>query len=343
MFIEMGGLHMYQPGTVPYQQHRGFERTFSSGSLSLGLFFPIEAFDGDQPTMHNQVALAKRAEAAGFSALWFRDVPLRDPSFGDVGQVFDPWVYMGFMAAHTSDIALGTASIALPLRNPLHTAKAAASLDQISNGRLLLGVASGDRPVEFPAFDIDPEKLGEIFREHVDVIRRVQRTSFEPVSWSGGELIGADLVPKPTTNEIPLFVTGHSRQSLAWIARHGCGWITYPRPPHLQRSFVNQWRQEVIAQSGAEYKPFTQSLYIDLDASPSTAPSPIHLGYKLGRHHLIDLLDILQEIGVDHVILNLKYGRRSAAEVIDELGTHVLPRFPARGATASAGGELEHG
>jgi hypothetical protein len=98
--------------------------------------------------------------------------------------------------------------------------------------------------------------------------------------------------------------------------------------------FVDKWRQEVIAQAGSEYKPFTQSLYIDLDASPSTAPSPIHLGYKLGRHHLIGLLEVLQEIGVDHVILNLKYGRRNAAEVVDELGTHVLPRFRAREAGA---------
>ncbi|WP_011295693.1 LLM class oxidoreductase [Cupriavidus necator] len=329
---------MYQPSTVPYQRHRGFEHAFSSGSLSLGLFFPIEAFDGDRPTMHNQVALAKRAEELGFSALWFRDVPLRDPSFGDVGQVFDPWVYMGFMAAHTSNIALGTASIALPLRNPLHTAKAAASVDQLSNGRLLLGVASGDRPVEFPAFNIDPEKRGEIFRERVEVIRRVQHTSFEHVSWSDGELIGADLVPKPTTKEIPLFVTGHSRQSLDWIAKHGCGWITYPRPPHLQRLFVDKWRQEVIVQSGSEYKPFMQSLYIDLDASPSTAPSPIHLGFKLGRRHLIDLLDALQEIGVDHIILNLKYGHRGAAEVVEELGTHVVPRFRARDSGAKLGG-----
>ncbi|MRS97027.1 TIGR03571 family LLM class oxidoreductase [Ralstonia pickettii] len=320
---------MYQPSTVPYRQHRGFEHAFSSGSLSLGLFFPIEAFAGDRPTMHNQVALAKRAEALGFSALWFRDVPLRDPNFGDVGQVFDPWVYMGFMAAHTSKIGLGTASIVLPLRNPLHTAKAAASVDQLSNGRLLLGVASGDRPIEFPAFNIDPEKRGELFRERVEVIRRVQHTSFEHVRWSDGELIGADLIPKPTTREIPLFVTGHSRQSLDWIARHGCGWITYPRPPQLQQMLVAKWRQEVVAQCGGEYKPFLQSLYIDLDASPSTAPSPIHLGFKLGRHHLIDLLDVLQEIGVDHVILNLKYGQRSAAQVVEELGAHVVPHFQA--------------
>lgn len=320
---------MYQPSTTPYQQHQGFGRTFKAGHLSLGLFFPIEAFQGDTPTMSNQVELARRAEALGFSALWFRDVPLRDPSFGDVGQVFDPWVYLGFIAAHTSTIALGTASIAIPLRNPLHTAKAAASVDQLSGGRFLMGIASGDRPVEFPAFDVDPDQRGDIFREHLEVIRKAQRTSFEPLQWSRGRLENADLIPKPTTNEIPFFVTGNSRQSMEWIARESSGWITYPRAPQLQKTMVANWREVVKAQFEDAYKPFLQSLYIDLDVRPDAQPVPIHLGYRLGRNHLLALLESLESIGVDHVILNLKYGHRPASEVIDELGSYIVPRFTA--------------
>ena len=73
----------------------GFRKMFAPGRLTLGVFFPIEAFKGDQPTMRNQERLARRAEELGFAALWFRDVPLRDPTFGDIGQVFDPWVYLG--------------------------------------------------------------------------------------------------------------------------------------------------------------------------------------------------------------------------------------------------------
>lgn len=318
---------MYRPSTVPYQEHRGFRRTFTPGHLSLGLFLPLEAFAGDTPSMLNQVALAKRAEALGFSTLWFRDVPLRDPGFGDVGQVFDPWVYLGYMAALTSEIALGTASIAISLHHPLHTAKASASVDQLSAGRLILGVASGDRPVEFPAFYVDPERRGEIFREHYEVIRRAHSTSFEPIRWSGGELRGADLIPKPTTQIIPMLVTGNSRQSLDWIARESSGWINYPRTPKMQRLIVEDWRLEVMKQCGSIYKPFTQSLYIDLDENPSTQSTHIHLGFRLGRDHLRALLESLQEIGVDHVILNLKYGKRPAAEVIEELGTHIVPQF----------------
>lgn len=327
---------MYQPSTIPYQQHRGFRRTFKAGHLSLGLFFPIEAFHGDTPTMLNHAELANRAEELGFSTLWFRDVPLRDPNFGDVGQIFDPWVYLGFIAARTSNIALGTASIAIPLHHPLHTAKAAASVDQLSGGRLLLGIATGDRPVEFPAFGADPDQRGDIFRENLDIIRQAQRTSFKPLQWSRGLLAHADLIPKPTTNEIPFFVTGNSRQSIDWIARESSGWMTYPRPPHAQQLFVEQWRRAVQAQSGEAYKPFLQSLYIDLDAHPAMPPSPIHLGFRLGRDHLLALLEMLEAIGVDHVILNLKYGRRPATEVVEELGSYIVPRFKAHGLSSEA-------
>ena len=89
------------PPAIGAQDSVGFQRMFAAGRLTIGIFFPIEAFPGDQPTMADQVALAQRVEALGFAALWFRDVPLRDPTFGDVGQVFDPFVYLGHIAAHT--------------------------------------------------------------------------------------------------------------------------------------------------------------------------------------------------------------------------------------------------
>jgi hypothetical protein len=95
----------------------------------------------------------------------------------------------------------------------------------------------------------------------------------------------------------------------------------------MQRLIVEDWRMEVMKQCGSVYKPFTQSLYIDLSENPSTPPTHIHLGFSLGRHHLRALLETLEEIGVDHVILNLKYGKRPAAQVIEELGTHIVAQF----------------
>jgi luciferase-type oxidoreductase len=303
-----------------------FARMFAPHRLTFGVFFPIEAFPGDRPTMTDQVALARRAEALGFAALWFRDVPLRDPAFGDVGQVFDPWVYLGFIAAHTERIALATGAIVLPLRHPLHTAKAAASVDQLSGGRLMLGVASGDRPVEFPAFGVDIEERGSAFRENLRVIRQVLEGSFENVTSAYGSMMGADVIPKPV-RRLPLLVTGSSRQSPEWIAEFSDGWITYPRSTVLQSRLAREWHETVQRHSPGAFKPFAQSLYVDLAADPDEPPSAIHLGFRAGWKGLLQYALGLRHAGVNHVALNLKYGRRSAGEVLEEIGREVLPRL----------------
>jgi luciferase-type oxidoreductase len=215
---------------------------FAPDRLSLGLFFPIEAFERDEPRMLDQQRLALRAEELGFAGLWTRDVPLRDPNFGDLGQVYDPWVWLGWIAAHTSTIALATGSIILPLRHPLHTAKASASVDQLTGGRFVLGVASGDRPVEFPAFGVDPEQRDALFRENLSVIRRLLMEEFPRVQSSYGTMSGtADLVPKPVAR-LPILITGSSRQSCEWVAAHADGWITYPRDLARQTELVAKWR-----------------------------------------------------------------------------------------------------
>jgi luciferase-type oxidoreductase len=323
----MNAQSLFEPDAEAHgvQESVAFRRMFAPGRLTFGVFFPIEAFSGDRPTMADQVPLARRAEELGFSALWFRDVPLRDPSFGDVGQIFDPWVYLGFIAAQSQRIALATGSIVLPLRHPLHTAKAAASVDQLSGGRLLLGVASGDRPIEFPAFGVDAEDRGEAFRDNLCVIRRVLEHSFEPLSSRYGALVGADLVPKPV-RRIPLLVTGSSRQRAEWIAQFSDGWITYPRPAPQQARLAREWHEMVQRHAPGTFKPFAQSFYVDLSEDPDERPTPIHLGFRAGWKSLLEYSLGLRDAGVNHVAFNFKYGRRSARDMLEEIGREVLPR-----------------
>jgi luciferase-type oxidoreductase len=319
----------------------GFQRMFAPDKLTLGLFFAIESYPGDTPTMEGQVELARAAEDGGFAALWVRDVPLRDPTFGDVGQIYDPWTWLGYVTAATRSIALATGAIVVPLRHPLDLAKAAASIDNLSGGRLVLGVASGDRPVEFPAYGRVFEQRGALFREALEYMRRALEESFPTIESPFGTLRGADLIPKPRYGHIPIGVTGNSQQSIEWIAANSDAWIMYPRQPELQGRVIASWQAAVRQHAGVEWKPFAQSLYIDLARDPDETPRPIHLGFRSGRHALVEFLHTLQSLGVNHVILNLKYGQRPAADVVDELAREVVPRFAPHTAgtrTAAAAG-----
>lgn len=311
----------------------GYARTFAEGRLTLGLAFPLGAGGGLSPDVDpgRQVALARAAEEGGIAALWARDIPLRVPSFGDVGQVYDPWVFLTHVAAHTNRIALGTAAVVLPVRHPLHVAKSAASLDRICGGRFLLGVALGDRPEEFRAFGLEQGERGERFREHLSVLRHALTTEMRGVRWSGGWMHSADVVPKPTASSVPLVITGSSQQSMRYNAEHGDAWLTYPREFTAQRRAVAQWRGLVAEASGSveARKPFAQSLRVDLAEDPHEEASPLTFGFRIGRRRLVAHLRELEGIGVDHVVLGPASRTRSVDEVIDELAEHVVPHFPA--------------
>jgi hypothetical protein len=122
-----------------------------------------------------------------------------------------------------------------------------------------------------------------------------------------------------------------------WIAANADAWIMYPRNPQMQARVLAAWRT-AVQDAGFGWKPFAQSLFIDLTEDPDTPPSPIHLGFRLGRRALIELLELLHEMGVNHVIFNLKHSRRAAAEVVDELGREIVPLFPALPAGAVSAG-----
>lgn len=312
-----------------FEEKRGYARTFQEGKLTLGLFTPIESYAGSVPKMdlEEQTRRMKEAEEAGYAALWVRDIPFHIPTFGDAGQMYDPWVYLTYMSTVTTDIALGTASMILPIRHPIHFATSAASIDHLSKGRLLLGVASGDRPDEFPAFHVPMHERGDKFVEAFEQIRKIWTTSFPIHESSFGTMTGAgDVLPKPYHDQpIPMFVTGSSRQPLEWIGKHGDGWMYYPRNLEFQARAVKEWKEA----SGDTFKPFMQSLYIDLAEDPDERPTPIHLGFRTGRHALIKFLQLSETIGVNHIILNFKYGRRPIDDVLKEMKEYVVPHFSA--------------
>ncbi len=308
--------------------NKGYNTVFKPNKLSLGIVVPIENYSQSSvPSMQHHLERVQLIEQLGFKALWVRDVPFHVPTFGDAGQTFDPFTYLGFLAGKTSEIALGVASIALPLHHPVHVAKSAATIDQLSNGRLIMGIASGDRPTEYPAMNIDFEKRGALFRDAFSYIRKTQHNFPILENNDYGELTGQmDVLPKPFSNKIPMLITGSSRQATDWNAEHGDGWIYYPRPTLQQAYTIADWRKKI-----AEYhnfdKPFMQPLYVILEKDDDFEPQPIQLGFRIGVNYLIDYFQEMQHIGVNHIAINLRFNSRNMETTLADLAEKVLPLF----------------
>ena len=310
------------------QINKGYNTTFKPNELSVGLVVPIEQYSNHPvPTMYKHLERVQRIDRLGFKALWLRDIPFYVPSFGDAGQTFDPFTYLGYLAGLTKNIALGVASIALPLHHPVHVFKSASTIDQLSDGRLILGVASGDRYDEYPAMGMDYSSRGDQFREAFEYIRKSQE-HFPHInsSYYGNISGGIDILPKSKSRKLPLLVTGYSQQSLEWNAEHGDGWMFYPRDFKSQEKTIANWRNLVL-EKGNYNKPFMQPLYIDLQKDASYKPQPIHLGFKLGVDYLVEYVYNLREVGVNHIALNLRFNTMDINETINCLASKLLPHF----------------
>lgn len=305
--------------------NKAYYQVLDSG-LTLGLMTPAP-MPKEMPVDPVEAKRnAKLAEAAGFAALWTRDVPLMIPQEGSVSALDDPFIWLATLAGATTTIAIGTAAAVLPLRDPLHLAKATLSLDRVSGGRFILGLGSGDRPEEFAAFGKDLADAATSYRENWAIVR----SALAPPGVAHDLLLastgGYEILPV-ATGRVPMIAVGSSRQSLQWIAGNGDGWASYHREEGRQLGRIGLWHQALFQRGDGIRKPFIQSLNLDLIVDEQAPFEPIQLGVKTGRIALIEYFDRLEEFGVAHVIINLVRNGRPVDEVISELGQHVVPRL----------------
>ncbi|CAI0926381.1 TIGR03571 family LLM class oxidoreductase [Serratia entomophila] len=296
----------------------------SRGPLSIGVELPLDndwSTSGQLkrqrdrrpfgvPDMTEHASLIALADKLGFRAAWVRDVPLYDPDFGDAAQVFETFTYLGYLSSLTRNILLGTAAVVLPLRQPWLVRKAAATLQTLSGDRLLLGVASGDRPVEYPLFGQDYATRGETFRSSVGILKGEADTGLQP----GLRMLPAN--PPP-----PLLVAGLAQQTPEWVGKNMDGWLSYPGTPADHVSRVKLWRQV------AGDKAYVSFIHLDLSEDANAPVQRHRFGIKTGRNGLIQELNAMQEAGVNHIGLHFRRNQRPLNETLMEIGQWVLPEF----------------
>ncbi len=179
-------------------------------------------------------AIAKAAEEQGFESLWTGEhVVAPDPQVppSPVAPTFpmtDPGVALAFVAAHTRTIRLGTGIIIMPQRNPLVLAKELASVDVLSEGRLIFGIGVGYLKPEFEALGIPFENRGARTDEYLAAILALW--TMEKPEFSGRfiNFKGINAMPRPVQKpHPPVVVGGHSPEAYARAARLGSGWYGF--------------------------------------------------------------------------------------------------------------------
>lgn len=310
----------------------------TEGGFSIGIEAPLDndwTLAGEQarrqtgrlpgePDLRRHAELARLADRLGFRALWVRDVPLYDPSFGDAAQVFEVFSYLGYLAGVTQNILLGTAAVVLPIREPLLTLKSAATVQRLSGNRLLLGVASGDRPVEYPLFGREFGGRGANFRDQVALLREGPQARLPD---------GLDVLPR-VESPLPLLVGGLAQQSPSWVGEHMDGCLAYPGTPEDHARRVAAWRD--VAGDTPHTKPYASFIHLDLAENADEPLQRWRFGLRGGRKALIAELHALRAAGVDHIGLHFRRNQRPLDETFHEIAEYVLPIFHRSSAKVAA-------
>jgi probable F420-dependent oxidoreductase len=204
--------------------------------MKFGVMF---ANVGPMARAEGAIGIAQAAEAGGIESLWTVEhtlVPAGYQStypYSDTGKmpgpedspIPDPLIWLSFVAAATSTIRLGTGILILPQRNPITLAKEVATLDQLSGGRVELGIGVGWLEEEFDAIGVPFAERGQRTDDHVAAMRALWTQS--PATHHGAYSSFTDVysLPQPTQANIPIVVGGHSKAAARRAGRLGDGFF----------------------------------------------------------------------------------------------------------------------
>lgn len=180
----------------------------------------------EMPSAKGLIEYGVRMEELGFESLWAWDHTLLgvDPNF----PILEALTILTAVAARTSRIKVGTGILVMPMRNPVLLAKELATIDHISDGRLLVGAAVGWYRREFDSLGVDFTKRGKIMEQSLEIIDRLWTEEKVSGDYDPYKLRGAVMYPKPVQKpRPPLLIGGYVDTVLKRAATKGDGWLTY--------------------------------------------------------------------------------------------------------------------
>jgi probable F420-dependent oxidoreductase len=284
------------------------------------------------------IQVAARAEEVGLDSVWVTDhvVVPRDTPLIYRDAMLDPLAVLPWLAGLTERIALGTSVIVAPYRSPLPVAKLLASVDVLSGGRLIVGVAVGWLEGEFEALGVPFRERGRRTDEAIELFRTVWTEEYPTITTHHHELTGVKASPMPLQKpRPPILVGGSSEAALRRAARLGDGWHASGVPPSVFRASAlavgNYWKE--AKRESEPQLTLRVPLLIDGIHRPAVDPA------LLGTRHVVrgPITNVARELrqyqssGCDHVALEVSYSTYPAIlETIDVLAEEIRPALEQR-------------
>jgi probable F420-dependent oxidoreductase len=282
--------------------------------VEIGIILPNSGSLANPSALYE---IAESAERLGFAALWTADhlvLPVESSTFypympgmkirPDARHAFiDPMIALAGVAARTDRIKLGVSVYLAALRHPIVAAKLVASLDQLSAGRVILGVGSGWVPEEYETLGIDFRERGKVLDEHLRAMRALWSEDQPEFSGEHYAFTNIGFDPKPVDNHVPIWVGGNSRPARRRAALLGDGWHVIDVPIDELREGIADLTALCDA-AGRPVEEVTISMRAQIMLTDEPIPSEKRLAPLMGPlDRVLADLRTYQTMGVRHMAL----------------------------------------
>ena len=269
---------------------------------------------------HDVVEAARTAEAAGYASLWtyerllFPQTPAESyaelpnvPWPAHSRQAADPLAVLTAAAVATEQVRLGIAVLVAALHTPVQLAKALATIDQISGGRMIAGMGTGWSTDEFQATGATRADRGRFLDETLDVFDAVWGP--DPVTFRSPRVVidNASVLPKPAT-KIPVMLGGGSSKAVQRIAKRADGWLPVPTTPGPAGAAELRASWDRIRDMASEYGRDTSRMEMVVVGNVTFTDRPAGPDRSAFVGTLDQIMDDVQmaaEAGADELIVDL--------------------------------------
>jgi probable F420-dependent oxidoreductase len=306
--------------------------------MKYGVFLPVSGRAASRKTL---MQAAQQAESLGYDSVWAADrlvmpwkietaYPYSKESTFIVPPdrpFFDTLTCLAFLAGCTEKIQLGMSVMVLPYRHPLHWAKIATTIDQLSTGRLIMGVGVGWMEEEFTAMNAPFKERGAVSDEQLTLLK--QLWTEEHITFKGKYYNVDDIAfnPKPyQTPRVPIWVGGEGKYAQRRAARYGDAWFPYfvrITPAELAERF--EYVRKIAREAGRNPDALALACCLPIELTPDDAQQEENY-LKGSVEQVTDRLKMFQKVGVTHIGLQFMvphYPERQ--EQIERFAREALP------------------
>ena len=303
-----------------------------AGRIKLGMAIP-QTFIETPVDMTVVRRVSQRAEELGFESLWTSEGTFSSrPNLEPVG-------LLNYVAGLTSTARLGVSVLIFPLHSPVRLAKAFASLDQMSNGRAILGIGLGERSAPFGAFGLTPAKRVQRFEEGIQIMKALWTQASTEYHSEMYQLEGAHIEPKPVQRpHLPIWLGGSHPNVLARAVKMADGWMGAGASSNSEfKQRVVEIRQ-LLDKAGRDPEKFSISkrIYISVDSNEDRALDGLRQWFGATYNSpggasdvavwgspkkCAEILEEVASVGVDHLLLNPVHAFEEQLEAVAEIAS----------------------